>query len=130
MKDQKIIVAVTAVAAAVALWRWLHRKKSDLDFLGSWSITPESGSGSAKNTSSTWGKLRKAIKTHPVFTLHPEVQYGGKALPGFHFANGASSRVIAEIDLGAISHNVSHICLAHKCRLSITCSSCCAPAPL
>jgi hypothetical protein len=100
--DKKIIVAITVAAAAVTLWRWLHRKKSSgPDFIGSWSITPETESASA-NPRSTWGKVRKALSTNPVFTFHPEVQYGGKALPGFHFASGASSRVIAVIDLGEL----------------------------
>jgi len=114
--EKKMILAVTVAAAAVTLWRWLHRKKSsvksDSDFIGSWSITPQTESVSVNhpaNPSSTWGKVRKALSTNPVFTFHPEVQYGGKALPGFHFASGASSRVISVIDLGAISHNVSEI---------------------
>ena len=108
-----IVVAVSSAASAVtvALLLWLNRKNKSSEFVGSWSIAPEIGTpeigASSTNPGSRWAKVRS--KATPVHPLHPEIKYGGKALPGFHFAAGASSRVVAEIDLGAISHNVSEI---------------------
>lgn len=81
-----------------------------------------------------WGALKKLVDTEVLVSSHPEGKCtphtpldilstsitlppelitmhadGGKVLPGFSFANGASSRAIAEVDLGAISQNVCEI---------------------
>ena len=101
-----IVVAVSSAASAVtvALLLWLNRKNKSSEFVGSWSIAPEIGTpeigASSTNPGSRWAKVRS--KATPVHPLHPEIKYGGKALPGFHFASGASSRVIAVIDLGEL----------------------------